>query len=294
MKRPHPVSVHGGHSGQFCGHATDTLEEIVLAYIAHGYPWVGITEHMPPVSDTFVYPEEKRAGLDAAALERRFAGYMTDCRRLQTQYAADIRILVGFETESCSGSIESANRLISTYSPDYIVGSVHHVKDIPFDYNPRYYRQAAERCGGLDGLYGMYFDQQYEMIQLLKPSVVGHLDIIRIFDPGYRDRITEPGIWDKIVRNLALIERLDLILDFNLRPLSRGENEAYPTASILKKACELGIAIVPGDDSHGVKDIGTHMARAIELLQAAGAGTSWRKPAGSPGDDVDVKTLPAF
>ena len=56
MNVPKPVSVHGGHSGQFCGHAKDTLEEIVLAYIDQRYPWVGITEHMPPVSDAFVYP----------------------------------------------------------------------------------------------------------------------------------------------------------------------------------------------------------------------------------------------
>ena len=41
------VSIHGGHSGQYCCHAEDTLEEIVLAYIEHGYTWVGLTEHMP-------------------------------------------------------------------------------------------------------------------------------------------------------------------------------------------------------------------------------------------------------
>ena len=92
MNVPQPVSIHGGHSGQFCGHAKDTLEEIVLAYIDQQYPWVGITEHMPPVSDDFVYPEEKHAGLDANALKERFAGYMTTCRHLQSKYADDIRI----------------------------------------------------------------------------------------------------------------------------------------------------------------------------------------------------------
>ena len=45
-----PVSVHGGHSGQFCHHATDSLEEIIELYIAQGFPWVGITEHAPGIS----------------------------------------------------------------------------------------------------------------------------------------------------------------------------------------------------------------------------------------------------
>jgi histidinol-phosphatase (PHP family) len=279
MNIPQPVSVHGGHSGQFCSHAKNTLEEMILAYIDQRYAWVGITEHMPPVSDAFVYPEEKRAGLDASDLKRRFAGYMTTCRRLQAKYAREIRIYVGFETEAYSGSLSAANTLIDTFSPDYVVGSVHHVKDIPFDYSQGCYDEAVDSCGGLDGLYAVYFDQQYEMIRTLAPCVVGHLDIVRIYDPCYRSRLLKPAVWQKIVRNLKLVKQLNLILDFNLRPLSRGETEPYLSAPILKKAAEMGIDIVPGDDSHGVDTIGAHMQNAFTILHAVGVPTEWRKPA---------------
>ena len=239
---------------------------------------MGITEHMPPVSDDFVYPEEQRAGLDAAALGQRFADYMTVCRRLQSSYADRIRIFAGFETEDYSGSIDVALKLIERFSPDYVVGSIHHVKDIPFDYSQRYYDQAAATCGGLDGLYAAYFDQQFDMLQRLKPRVVGHLDIIRIYDPDYRQRLVKPATWEKVLRNLDLIRQLNLILDFNLRPLTRGEREPYPSAPILKKAVEMGIDIVPGDDSHGVASIGTNMQAAIQMLEAAGANTDWPMP----------------
>lgn len=282
MNMMYPVSVHGGHSGQFCGHARDTLEEMVRAYIDQKYPWVGITEHMPPVSDAFVYPEEKKAGLDAGDLKERFAEYMATCRHLQSKYAGEIRIYVGFETEGYNGSLDFARTLINTFSPDYVVGSIHHVKGIPFDYSQHCYDQAADRCGGLDGLYTTYFDRQYEMIQALTPRVVGHLDIIRLYDPDYRSRLVKPVIWEKIVRNLQLAKDLDLILDFNLRPLSKGADEPYLSASILKKACELGIDIVPGDDSHGVADIGAHMHRAIGMLRSAGLSGVWRKPGDDP------------
>ena len=118
--------------------------------------------------------------------------------------------------------------------------------------------------------------------------MVGHLDIVRIFDPDYRSRLLKPMIWEKIVRNLKLIKQLNLILDFNLRPLSRGENEPYLSAPILKKAAELGIDIVPGDDSHGVDTIGAHMQRAISMLRAAGVCTDWRKPVDEPHSSVFV------
>jgi len=278
MKHPLPVSVHGGHSGQFCSHAKDTLEAIVQAYMEQGYPWVGITEHMPPVSDAYLYPEERDAGLDAVALMQRFTEYMAVCRRLQAKYADRIQLFVGFETENYSGSIELARKLIDRFSPDYIVGSIHHVKDIPFDYSPKMYKQAADRSGGLDGLYAGYFDRQHEMIRDLKPRVIGHLDIIRIYDPEYRARLMKVPIWERVVRNLQLIQQLDLILDFNLRPLARGEKEPYLCEPILRKAVEMGISVVPGDDSHGKDSIGAHMQAAIKMLQEAGADTTWRQP----------------
>jgi histidinol-phosphatase (PHP family) len=279
---PFPVSVHGGHSGQFCNHAKNSLEEIVRAYIDRGYPWVGITEHMPPASDAYLYPEEKQAGLDADAILARFAEYMTVCRRLQSKYADRIEILVGFETEYYEGSIDLVRRLIGRFSPDYVVGSVHHVKEVPFDYSPEKYREASDRCGGLDRLYAAYFDQQFEMLRALKPRVVGHLDLIRIYDPEYSARLVKPSIWEKILRNLEWVKRLGLILDLNLRPLSRGEEEPYLSAPILKQAIDMGIDVVPGDDSHGIDTIGKYMAVAIEMLQAAGAPTDWRSPVDRP------------
>ena len=278
MQSPHPVSVHGGHSGQFCSHAHDTLEAIVLAYIAKGYPWVGISEHMPPVSSDFIYPDENAAGMDMFALRARFVEYMRTCRRLQAMYRNDIRIFVGFESENCSGSIAYTQVLARTFHPDYIVGSAHHVKDIAFDYSKTHYHAACDRCGGIEGLYLNYFDEQYELIRALSPQVVGHFDIVRIHDPDYRSRLASPPVWEKIVRNLALIKQLDLILDFNLRPLARGESEPYLSAPILNQAHAMGIDIVPGDDSHGVETIDAHMPTAIDMLQTAGVSTSWRTP----------------
>ena len=147
---------------------------------------------------------------DAAALGHRFADYMSVCRRLRSAYADRIQIFVGFETEDYSGSIDFAERLIDRFSPDYVVGSTHHVKDVPFDYNQATYGQATDACGGLDGLYAAYFDQQFDMIRRLTPRVVGHLDIIRIYDPEYRQRLVKPVIWEKVLRNLKLIKRLNL------------------------------------------------------------------------------------
>lgn len=275
MQAPVPVSVHGGHSGQFCHHAKDTLEEIVLRYIELGFPWVGITEHAPGISDDLLYPDQKAAGLTPEFLLRRFGLYMTECRRLQEKYRSQIRIFAAIESETYSGYREFMPYLLDTFSPDYVVGSVHFVDDMGFDYSREQYEQTAAAVGGTDALYLRYFDLQYEMIAFLKPAVVGHFDLIRIFDPDYKRRFADPEIIARMRRNLELIKELGLVMDFNLRALLKGADEPYISRPILLMAKELGIRVMPGDDSHGVANVGANMDRALSILTELGFDTQW-------------------
>jgi len=269
------ISLHGGHSGQFCNHARDLLEDIVLQYIELGFKRVGITEHIPPVNDDFLYPEEKALHLTAVDLNKRFENYFKTLNHLKKKYSAEIKLFAGMETEAYTGYIPHVKRLISTFQPDYIVGSVHHIHDIYFDYSREDYDKAAAVCGSYEALYETYFDRQHEMIQALKPFVVGHFDLIRIYDQAYAKRLLNPKIQEKVLRNLRLIKSLNLVMDFNLRPLARGEKEPYLTDSVLNAVKEMDIPVVPGDDSHGVNEAGGHVDKAIEILKARGFNTQW-------------------
>jgi histidinol-phosphatase (PHP family) len=272
------VSIHGGHSGAFCHHAQDSLEAIVLTYIRRGFDWIGVTEHMPPLSEHFLFADERAVGLTVERLHRRFRRYMEEARRLEQKYREELRILVGFEAEWYTGSMDLVEQLVSQYRPDYIVGSVHHVDDMNFDYGPEDYRAAVRVAGSPERLYCRYFDQQHEMITALRPEVVGHFDLIRIYDPDYRRRLELPEIWSRIRRNLDAVRELGLILDFNVRALGKGASEPYVSESILRLAVDLGIDLVPGDDSHGVATAGQHIEAGVDLLARAGARLDWRQP----------------
>ncbi len=272
------VSVHGGHSGEFCHHAKDSLEDVVQAYIDRGFSWVGITEHMPAVSDRFVYPDEREAGLDSSAQQCRFDDYFESCRRLKQKYSEQLDILVGFESETYTGSEESIRAIIDTHKPEYFVGSLHHVDDIEIDYTEEGYRRAVDRSGSLENLYCRYFDQQLEMVQRLKPAVVGHFDLVRIFDPDYTTRLKSPAVKERVQRNLFAISELGLILDLNLAGFDKAAGEQYPSRDILTSAIELGIAIVPGDDSHGMQTVGRHFEEGVDLLRELGGVLEWQRP----------------
>lgn len=55
LQMPHS---HHSHSGQFCKHASGTLEEVVLAAIDRGFKTFALTEHCPRFRDKDLYPEE--------------------------------------------------------------------------------------------------------------------------------------------------------------------------------------------------------------------------------------------
>ena len=272
------VSVHGGHSGQFCDHAENTLEEIVKTYIDQGFGWVGLTEHVPPTRVGYLYPDEVAAGRTVEGMTQRFDAYITEARRLKKKYASRLDIYVAFETESHPGGIEQALTLCAKYQPDYVLGSVHHIGDIPFDTGATAYEQAVHAVGSIEALYCEYFDRQFEMIRRLEPAVVGHFDLIRIFDADYRTHFALPAIRQRILRNLGLIRDLDIILDFNVAALRKGASEPYVSKPILVEARQMGIAVVPGDDSHGVATVGNHLEEGVRILLDLGFSPLWRRP----------------
>jgi histidinol-phosphatase (PHP family) len=272
------VSVHGGHSGTFCSHAEDTLEQVVERYIELRFDWICLTEHMPSESISRLPVEEAKAGFDITSLQHRFERYFQEARRLAALHRDRIEILVGFETEVYSGYEDEVAKLIARFEPDLIVGSVHHVHDVLFDATARNYQRAVEISGGIEALYCDYFDAQLELSETFHPAVVGHFDLIRIHDRDYPERWEVPEIRDRALRNLERIKVLGLILDFNVRALAKGAAEPYVSAPWLEFAIQEGIAIVPGDDSHGAASVGICIDDGISLLVAKGGSTNWKKP----------------
>lgn len=271
------VSVHGGHTAEF-GDGRDTLAEVVAEYARQNFEWVGITEHIPPVSDAFLFEEDIAAGETAKSKRDRFAGYIDTARSLQAEYASRLQIFVGFETECCTGYVDHVRELRNEFEPDYIVGSVHHVLDAVIDGRSAWYADAIARAGGIDKLYCQYFDQQLEMMDALQPEVIGHFDLVRFHDPDYRARLRTKEIEDRVRRNLEKAKAIDAVLDLNLRAFVKGASEPYVTRSILEMAAEIGVKCAPGDDSHGVATVGGHMQRGIELLAETGFRLDWPKP----------------
>lgn len=124
---------------------------------------------------------------------------------------------------------------------EFFVGSVHHVHTIPIDYDTAMYNQARDVAGGTDErLFEDYFDSQLNMLQKLKPLVVGHFDLIRLksADPN-ATFIQYPTVWEKIRRNLQFVAGYGGMLELNSAALRKGMSEPYPKGEICKVGLKL-------------------------------------------------------
>jgi histidinol-phosphatase (PHP family) len=212
---------------------------------------------------------------------------------MRAKYRGKIEILIGFEGEYIDPSygpfVEAFAR---DPRVDFFIGSVHHVNTVPIDFDRAMYEQSRDVTDEKSdkGLFEKYFDEQFEMLKTLKPRVVAHFDLIRLFsDEPDRDWKAVPGVWNKIVRNLGFMKEQDMLLEVNSSALRKGLKEPYPGKSICKVSLTLlntqhgadhyqeylriGGKFTLSDDSHGVAQVGLNFERVQGYLESIGVET---------------------
>lgn len=261
------VSYHGGHSGDLCAHASDTKEAMIQAYIEAGFSHIGIVEHLPPATDEFMYADELELGHTANSLTERFTSFFKNdaptlrkkySKKYGKKYGNSIDLRIGFETEYYGDTpIKHILNAIETYKPDIVIASLHHAKNLSFDFDKDTYFKSAELLGGLDELHKTYYDEQLQLIHGLAevtkhiPVVLGHMDVIRLYAPEHQ---YNQEVADKISRNILAAIQANFVFEVNSRALGKNMTEPYPSLRILQEIKDLGGSITLGDDAHAINE----------------------------------------
>ena len=261
-------SYHGGHSGEFCGHAKGQLAAVVEAAIAAGFTTYGLSEHCPRFQPQHLYPEE--AHLVPADLAQTFERYVRSALELRERHADRLELLIGFETEALpvEGWAAKMQQLRQSAPFDYIVGSVHSIGDTWLDLNAETTERAARENGGWETLRCKYFDQLATLVEVLRPEVVGHVDLVRRFEaPDFR---FSDAALKRAERVLEAALAAGSALDVNAAPARRGFGPVYPGPQVLARACAMGVPVTLGDDSHGPDGVGVGLDACLQAIAAAG------------------------
>ncbi|KAJ2875793.1 hypothetical protein GGH93_001318 [Coemansia aciculifera] len=265
-----PFSFHT-HSGQFCRHASGDLESVVKAAISKRMLVLGLSEHIPRSRARDLYPEE--SDMTTHDLHKVFGDYITEARRLRDKYSDQIEILIGAETEYItSTTLEEVKNLQSKYALDYLVGSLHHIDEMPLDFSQEKYERLVDHFSGdRAAMFSRYFDQQLELLQALQPTVIGHFDLVRIFHPQtLEDPLALTEVRERASRNIDYAISYGAIFEVNSRAWKKGLKDAYPQRDLLTEILNKGGRITISDDSHGAGDVCMYYGRLLGYLRELG------------------------
>ena len=170
-------------------------------------------------------------------LQRMFEDFVREARCLQEKYKNKISLIVGLETDVIrEESFDRIRRLKEELQLDYIVGSVHHVDGIPIDVSLELFEKAEKSAGGREEVMCRYFDHQYQLLEQVKPDIIGHFDLIRLYRPEFK---STDLIWKKIVRNIDFGISYGALFEINTSGASpcRSLNYPYPHRKVLEVGC---------------------------------------------------------
>lgn len=238
----HPFEYHPSKNGmrQYANRA----EEL-------GFKIITFTEHCPLPAGF------GKHGMTEAELEE----YITSAIELREEFPS-MKIMLGLEVDYHPDIMDYMKRMISIYSFDYIMGSIH-----------------MHTLGYTQLIKGKSFDEIVIMaFELTKQAVlsglfdsIAHLDFFRwLLDPVRFGRFT--GIYcpekhkDKIMNLLQLLEKKQICLDVNSSGLRKNFSQIMPCPEILKWASDFELTYSFGSDAHDVKYIGAGYKKVMALL----------------------------
>ena len=148
---------------------------------------------------------------------------------------------------------------------------MHHVNGIPIDFSPELFDRALASLGGdLESLFCAYFDLQYDMLQAVRPNVVGHFDLIRLFRPS---STWSAKVLQKIERNAKFVAEIGALVELNSSGLRKGLPGPYPMADTLAVLMRSNCRFTLSDDSHRVEHVAVKYRELRDYLREHGVNT---------------------
>ncbi len=187
-----------------------------------------------------------------------FERYIEEILNLKSK-TRGLKIKLGIEVDYLEGKEREIEKYINSYPFDYIIGSVHYM-DGPVDHSPDYYKNRD-----LGELFRKYFDLVAAAAASGLFDIIGHLDLIRIYDYHPESDLGQ------LYRELATkIKKHDLAIELNTNGKNKPLNDFYPDPSFLNIFREEGVDICVNSDAHYPSHIGQYFDEAYTLLIKAG------------------------
>ncbi|MEE0993263.1 MAG: histidinol-phosphatase [Bacteroidales bacterium] len=262
------------HSHSLFCDGKNSMEEMALAAIEKGLYCFGFSAHAPiPYDNDFALKYEEQEA------------YLQEARRLKEKYADKIRLFVSMEFDYIPEIAEDIRQRANSLGLDYMIASVHKVKEAGRDGNwfidggkQEVWDKGLVEYFNSDIRKGVecFYSQSIEMLKKSQPDVIGHFDKVKMHNKERFFSQQDPWYCDLVMNLLEEIKKQNCICEVNTRGLYKGRSDDFfPSVKWIKQAAQMGIRMTVSTDCHNVSEVDLLFDEAVETLKQCGHDYIW-------------------
>ena len=185
------------------------------------------------------------------------------------EYCAFVReqtdLRLGIEADFVPGAEDRTANLLEAHDFDYVVGSVHFIRDHAIDMDDY---SVWDTGRSAEEIWTRYFQTLAEAARSGLFDILAHPDLVKVWGrerplpQGDPRRYYEPAV--------EAIAESGIAVEVSTAGLRKRAQEIYPAPAFLSMCVEAGAPIALSSDAHRPEDVGADYDRALELLDSAG------------------------
>jgi histidinol-phosphatase (PHP family) len=219
---------------------------------------LGVSEHVyrfAQALEVWQHPLWREYALDDLDNYCRFVREDTDLR-------------LGLEADFIPGAEDRMANLLETRDFDYVVGSVHFLRDHALDMDD-YSVWGSGRSA--EDIWRGYFRTLGEAARSGLFDILAHPDLVKVWGSAHPERPLPEGDLRRYYE-LAVdgIAESGVAIEVSTAGLRKRAQEIYPAPAFLEMCLEAGAPVALSSDAHRPEDVGADYNQALELLHSVG------------------------
>ncbi|HTR72035.1 MAG TPA: histidinol-phosphatase [Solirubrobacteraceae bacterium] len=237
-------------------------ESVVASYRTvaeeRGIAELGVSEH--------VYRFEQALAVWRHPLWREFAIDDLDAYCEFVRERTDLRL--GIEADFVAGSEDRMANLLETRDFDYVVGSVHFLRDESIDMDDHTIWGAGHSP---EEIWTCYFEALGAAARSGLFDILAHPDLVKVWGRSHPERPFPEGDLRRYYEPaIEAIAETGIAVEVSTAGLRKGAQELYPAPLFLAMCREAGAPVTLSSDAHRPEDVGADYDQALELLGEVG------------------------
>lgn len=230
-----------------------TILEMCRGAIAAGMKEIAVTDHFEPSLGKEWYPYYLPAN------------YFLEMLKASLIYGRELKLKYGVELGQPHLYPESSQQLIESYPYDYVLASVHKMRD------NRDFGEIAYTPDNVDSYCIKYLDELKSLCRWNQFDCIGHIDLVKRYASQYHIGARFMDFRERLEEILKILIRNGKGIEVNTSGLRQTAKECLPGFDLIHFYRELGGEIITiGSDAHSAADVGKGVQEALELVTLAG------------------------